>query len=248
VREESGFGLLELLIAMVVLNIGLFALIGAFNAGTVAVSRARYISSATVVADKQMETYRSLQNCAIWLDEWLVPASNSAYAADAYDYNGTSAFAPNQISYWNAGGSADTQYWVTDGTDGQPAQFGPQDNLASCAYISQSTKQTVPLTSSQGSSANIDGLGMVTPPSSAVKPVQTIAGPDGTSYTVDTYIVLVQPCTPTPPTGQSCPDADKGEWAKQVTVVVYDPHNSTRVLAREVSTFDPTVATGNSPG
>ena len=69
---------------------------------------------------------------------------------------------------------------------------------------------------------------MVTPPSSAVKPVQVIAGPDGTSYTVDTYIVLVQPTA--------------GEWTKQVTVAVYDPHNSSRVLAREVSTFDPTVA------
>jgi len=217
--------MLELLLAMLVLNIGIFALVGAFNAGTVAVSRARYISSATAVADKQMEVYRSLQNCAIWLDRWLMPASNSTYAQDAYDYNGTSAFTP-QIPYWNSGGSADTQYWVTDGMDINNA-FG-QDNLTSCAYISQSTTQTLPLTSSQGSSANIDGLGMVTPPSSAVKPVQVIAGPDGTSYTVDTYIVLVQPTA--------------GEWTKQVTVAVYDPHNSSRILAREVSTFDPTVA------
>jgi type II secretory pathway pseudopilin PulG len=224
-REEGGFGMLELLLAMVVLNIGIFALVGAFNAGTVAVSRARYISSATAVADKQMEVYRSLQNCAIWLDRWLMPASNSAYAQDAYDFNGTSAFSP-QIPYWNSGGSADTQYWVTDGMDINNA-FA-QDNLTSCAYISQTTTQTMPLTSTQGSSANIDGLGMVTPPSSAVKPVQVIAGPDGTSYTVDTYIVLVQPTA--------------GEWTKQVTVAVYDPHNSSRVLAREVSTFDPTVA------
>jgi type II secretory pathway pseudopilin PulG len=224
-REEGGFGMLELLLAMLVLNIGIFALVGAFNAGTVAVSRARYISSATAVADKQMEVYRSLQNCAIWLDRWLMPASNSAYAQDAYDFNGTSAFNP-QIPYWNSGGSADTQYWVTDGMDINNA-FG-QDNLTSCAYISQTTTQTMPLTSTQGSSANIDGLGMVTPPSSAVKPVQVIAGPDGTSYTVDTYIVLVQPTA--------------GEWTKQVTVAVYDPHNSSRVLAREVSTFDPTVA------
>ncbi len=225
VREEGGFGLLELLLAMLVLNIGIFALVGAFNAGTVAVSRAGYISSATAVADKQMEVYRSLENCAIWLDEWLLPASDSAYAQDAYDYDGTSAFSP-QIPYWNSGSSADAQYWVTDGMDINNA-FG-QDSLASCAYISQSTRQTLPLTSTQGSSANIDGLGMVTPPSSAVKPVQTIAGPDGTSYTVDTYIVLVQPTA--------------GEWTKQVTVVVYDPQNASRVLAREVSTFDPTDA------
>ena len=217
--------MLELLLAMLVLNIGIFALVGAFNAGTVAVSRSRQIASATAVADKQMEVYRSLENCAIWLDQWLLPSSSSAYALDKYDYNGTSAFSP-QIPYWSAGSSADSQYWVTDGMDANNA-FG-QDNLTSCAYISQSSKQTLPLTSSQGSSANIDGLGMVTPPSSAVKPVQTIAGPDGTLYTVDTYIVLVQPTA--------------GEWTKQVTVVVYDPQSSSRVLAREVSIFDPTLA------
>lgn len=226
-REESGFGMLELLLAMLVLNIGIFALVGAFNAGTVAVSRSGAISSATAVADKQMEIYRSLQNCAIWLDQWLVPASSSAYGLDAYDYNGTAAFSP-KILYWNAGAAADTQYWVTDGMDGNGAAPLNQTNLASCAYVSQSTRQTLPLTSTQGSSANIDGLGMVTPPSSAVKPVQTIAGPDGTLYTVDTYMVLVQPSS--------------GEWTKQVTVVVYDPHNAARVLAREVSTFDPSAA------
>jgi len=255
VREESGFGLLELLIAMVVLNIGLFALIGAFNAGTVAVSRGRAVTSATIVADKQMETYRSLQNCAIWLDQWLMPASNSAYAADAYDYNGTTAFLPYQIPYFNSGSSAANQYWVTDATDGQAAQFNQQDNLASCAYISQSTAQTLPLLQTQGDAAHIDTLGLVTPPSSApplasaVKPVQTIAGPDGALYTVDTYVVLVQPCIGTPPaSGQPCPSAQQGEWAKQVTVVVYAAQNLTHALAREVSIFDPGVAAGAAPG
>jgi len=55
IREESGFGLLELLIAMVVLNVGLFAVVGVFNGATVAMGRASTISAATAVADKQME-------------------------------------------------------------------------------------------------------------------------------------------------------------------------------------------------
>ena len=216
--------MLELLLAMLILNIGIFALVGAFNAGTVAVSRAGSLSSATAVADKQMEIYRSLQNCAIWLDQWLIPASGT-YTNDAYDYNGTSAFSP-QIPYWSTSTPAHSQYWVTDGMD-IANNFG-QTDLASCAYLSAAAKQTLPLTSTQGSAANIDGLGMVTPPSTAVKPVQTIAGPDGTSYTVDTYIVLVQPAS--------------GEWTKQVTVVVYDPHNASRILAKETTIFDSTVS------
>ncbi|MGD0715713.1 MAG: hypothetical protein ABSB24_16225 [Gaiellaceae bacterium] len=263
VREESGFGLLELLIAMVVLNIGLFALIGAFNAGTVAVSRGRAVTSATIVADKQMEIYRGLQNCAIWLDQWLMPASNSAYAADAYDYNGTTAFLPYQIPYFNSATSAANQYWVTDATDGQAAQFNQQDNLGSCAYVSQSTAQTLPLLQTQGDTADVDTkLPLATPPfpeapvppsppyPSPIRPEQFILGPDNAKYTVDTYIVLVQPCIGTPPpAGQPCPSAQQGEWAKQVTVVVYAAQDLTRrVLAREVSIFDPGVAVGDAPG
>jgi len=109
--------------------------------------------------------------------------------------------------------------------DGKAAAPLDQGNLGSCAYTSQTSKLTLPLTSTQGSSANIDGLGMITPPSSAVKPVQTIIGPGGIKYTVDTYMVLVQPTA--------------GEWTKQVTVVVFDPRDATHVLAKEISTFDP---------
>lgn len=233
--------MLELLLAMLILNIGIFALVGSFNAGTVAVSRARYLSSATAVADKQMEIYRSMQNCAIWLDQWLMPASGTQYALDQYDYNGTSAFNP-VIPYWNAGSPADQQYWVTDGMDVNNPWA--QDNIASCAYLSQTTKLSgtsspvFPLTSAAANTnAKVDALALATPPANSVKPVQQIAGPDGTLYTVYTYMVLAQPTTGSPPVV-----IDDSEYVKKVTVVVYDPHNATRVLAREVSTFDPTVA------
>lgn len=205
--------------AMVILSVALLAIVGAFNASTIAVARARTASGALAVADRQMETYRSLQNCAIWLDQWLMPAAGSQYALDTPSYNGDAASSP-QIPYWNAGGSAEPQSWATDATLG--SSFGPQTNLASCAYTSGTSTQALPLTSTQ----NVDTLGMVTPPPSAVKPEQTVTGPDGQRYTVDTYIVLVQP--------------SGGEWTKQVTVVVRDPIDSSKVLAREVSVFDPT--------
>lgn len=39
-RQEAGFGLLELLMAMTILNIGILAVVGAFNSGAVALRRA----------------------------------------------------------------------------------------------------------------------------------------------------------------------------------------------------------------
>jgi type II secretory pathway pseudopilin PulG len=240
-RHEAGFGMLELLIALVVLNVGLFALVGAFNASSISINRARNSSAAVAVADKQMEVYRGLTNCAIWLDEYLMPASNSTYAQDAAAYNGLSSFSP-QVPYWSTSTAADQQYWVTDGTDGTDSSHGiNQPNLESCAYTGQNTSETsFPLLSStEGSTANLANQNYVTPAVGAstcgasstfgcpVKPVQTIAGPDGQQYTVYTYIILVQPTS--------------GEWTKQVTVTVRDPKNVGKVLARESSVFDPTV-------
>jgi len=233
-RDQSGFGMLELLIAMVILNIGVFALVGVFNASAVAIRRAGDTSTAAAVADKQMELYRSLQNCAIWLDRWLMPAAGTQYALDQRSYNGTAAYTP-QIPYWSTVTPSNQQYWVTDGMDNASTfQFNgaTQVNLASCAYKTMTTSQTLPLTSTNGSSANIDSLGTITPMStsavSTVKPVQTITGADGVGYPVYTYIVLIQ--------------STGGEWAKQVTIVVYDPRDTTRKLARETSVFDWTVS------
>ena len=59
-RTESGFGLVELVIAMAILNIGLLALVAAFNSGALAAKRSARVSTATALADRQMELYRAL--------------------------------------------------------------------------------------------------------------------------------------------------------------------------------------------
>jgi type II secretory pathway pseudopilin PulG len=236
-RHEGGFGMLELLIALVVLNVGLFALVGAFNASTISINRARNATAAVALVDQQMETYRGLANCAIWLDQWLMPASGTTYANYAPGYNGNASFTP-QVAYWNAGAGASTQSWATDGMTS--SNSFSQSSLASCAYTGMSTSATLPLTSTTGSAANLASLNTVTPPISStncsttvtstpcpVKPTQTVIGPDGQRYTLDTYIILVQP--------------QSGQWSKQVTVLVRDPKNSTRILARETAVFDPAV-------
>src|SRR3954453_17433443 len=163
-RHESGFGMLELLIALVVLNVGLFALVGAFNASSVSINRARYISAAVAVADRQMETDRGLTNCAIWLDQWLMPASGATGANYTQGFNGTSSFTP-QISYWSSGTAATAQSWATDGM--VSANSFSQANLASAPYPGMPPSATLPLTATTGWSANLVSLASVTPPVSS---------------------------------------------------------------------------------
>jgi type II secretory pathway pseudopilin PulG len=60
--------LVELLIAMIVLTIGILALVAAYSSGYLALNRATRVSSATLVADSQMERFRALQYSAIQLN------------------------------------------------------------------------------------------------------------------------------------------------------------------------------------
>ena len=76
-HDESGFGLIELLISIVVLQIALLALVGAFGAGSVALGRAAKINTAAVMADQQMELYRSMPYDAIGLDTAAAPTTGT---------------------------------------------------------------------------------------------------------------------------------------------------------------------------
>jgi Tfp pilus assembly protein PilV len=67
-REQCGFGLIELLIAMFMLNIGLLAVVAAFNSGIVTLQRASRVTTASVLADQQMERYREITYANIRLD------------------------------------------------------------------------------------------------------------------------------------------------------------------------------------
>jgi Tfp pilus assembly protein PilV len=72
---EHGFGLIELLIAMVMLNIGILAIVAAFNSGIVSLARSSHISTATALADQQMELYRGLTYGCIYLSSSTIPTS-----------------------------------------------------------------------------------------------------------------------------------------------------------------------------
>ncbi|HEV3480675.1 MAG TPA: type II secretion system protein [Gaiellaceae bacterium] len=78
---EEGFGLIELLIAMVILNIGLLAIVASFQAGIVTLSRASKVTTASVLGDQQMELYRAINYDSIRLATATIP-STAPYTTD----------------------------------------------------------------------------------------------------------------------------------------------------------------------
>ncbi len=66
-RTDKGFGMVELLMAMTLLNIGILAIVASLNAGAVTLQRAAKTSTATALANAQMELYRALKYDAIAL-------------------------------------------------------------------------------------------------------------------------------------------------------------------------------------
>ena len=76
-RSQEGFGLIELLVSMVMLNIGILAIVAGLNSGAIALKSAGEISTASVVGDKQMELYRALKYTEIALDTTAVGTANA---------------------------------------------------------------------------------------------------------------------------------------------------------------------------
>jgi Tfp pilus assembly protein PilV len=82
-RDEEGFGLIELMIAMVMLNIGILAIVASFNSGAVALRRASHVSTASALADQQMEGYRALLYSQIGLDTSQTSGLDATYKCDS---------------------------------------------------------------------------------------------------------------------------------------------------------------------
>ena len=94
-RKNDGFGLIELLLAMTMLNIGLLAVVAAFSSGIVSLNRASRVTTAAVLADGQMELYRALTHAAIRLEPTSIPAG-APYTTDP-------AFSGTQVTATCAG-------------------------------------------------------------------------------------------------------------------------------------------------
>ncbi len=179
VRSEEGFGLIEMLVAIVMLNVGILALVATFQSGAFALRRASHTSTASTLADSQMEIYRGLTYATIGLESGQIASLDNTYTCDS----ALGSSCPNTITTCNSTGT-------------------------SC------TNGTVP--------AYACGAG------NECLPSRTINGPDHYNYRIDSYITYVTPTN--------------GRQLKQVTIVVRDANTPSRTLARETSTFDPTVS------
>jgi Tfp pilus assembly protein PilV len=101
-RRQGGFGLIELMIAMTMLNIGLLAVVAAFSSGIVSLNRASKITTAAVLADGQMELYRALTYASIRLEPSSIPGSTPYTTDTAYSAAQVTATCPGPPDECNA--------------------------------------------------------------------------------------------------------------------------------------------------
>ena len=102
-RDEDGIGLIELLIALLVLNVGIFATLGAFTSAASTLKRSSRISTAAAIADQEIEALHNLRYSQIL----NVPLSNwpPANAPDGGAYTYKVVVTPGQVT----GGSANLE-------------------------------------------------------------------------------------------------------------------------------------------
>jgi prepilin-type N-terminal cleavage/methylation domain-containing protein len=227
-REDEGFGLVELLIAMLILTIGLLALLSAFVSGATTLRRSSRIATASTLADRQMELYRALTYGAITLNSAAVSATDSTYSGDA----ALSGNLANDITTATFICSTTLTGGVTASTTPQtvtPASMTGISVGSSLAIDTGAAFEMVTATAATASTftavfakAHAGGASVLLPQHC---PSLAQPGPDHGLYRVDTYIVSTTPTS--------------GRPVKLVTIAVRDTTNlSGRPLARISSAFD----------
>ncbi len=112
-KEESGFGLIELLMSMTMLNVGILALIAAFQSGAFALQRASKLSTAAAIADIQMERYRGYRYCGILFASSDVAGVDATYTQDSLAYTGPPLTPSNDPKCTSATAPADSKPSLT---------------------------------------------------------------------------------------------------------------------------------------
>ena len=87
-RSEAGFGLIELLIAMTVLSVAIAAQLTVFSASFTSLHRASRKGTGVMLADKQMEIYRTIAYSCVYLTS----------ATGDTTYSGDSAYSGSQVT------------------------------------------------------------------------------------------------------------------------------------------------------
>jgi Tfp pilus assembly protein PilV len=90
-RGEQGFAMVEMLIAIVVINVGLLAILLALTSGMTTLRRSAESSTASALADQQLEKYRAVSFSSIFLNTSALAGADSTYTSD-------SAYSASQVS------------------------------------------------------------------------------------------------------------------------------------------------------
>jgi Tfp pilus assembly protein PilV len=104
--NESGFLLVELIAAMLILTIALLALIGAYSLGYFAIGSAGKTSAAGLLANNQLELYSALPYSSIGLDATTLTTVKSADANYSADEAALPSGATGDVTISNCGTSA----------------------------------------------------------------------------------------------------------------------------------------------
>ncbi len=118
VRDERGFGLIELLAAMIVLAIGILALFAMFESGIRQLTRASTVTTAGAMADKEMESYRAIKYHSIGLPDSLVLAATAPYSSDAA-YSASATTRVNVVACGTAPCTTKVPVQTLTGADGK---------------------------------------------------------------------------------------------------------------------------------
>jgi uncharacterized protein (TIGR02598 family) len=78
-RGDAGFGMVELVAAMGVMSVGILAVFAMFHSGATQVRRASMVSTASAIADSEMENYRAIKYDTIGLASAAVTAADTTY-------------------------------------------------------------------------------------------------------------------------------------------------------------------------
>jgi Tfp pilus assembly protein PilV len=80
-QDERGIGIVEVLIAIVIINVAILAMFAMFQAGALSILRASRTSNASVLAEKQMELYRAMLHTDIRLNTGLVSSADATHTS-----------------------------------------------------------------------------------------------------------------------------------------------------------------------
>jgi type II secretory pathway pseudopilin PulG len=215
VRDEGGFGIVELMIALLVMAIGITAIVAGFTSGIVALQRANQTATAGTLADRQMEAYRALPYSKIALSAAGIGAPYTPISGNAQtsDYDVTACASPSCVL-----GTGTPEYVYC--------------NTAPTTFPAPCTAVQTPVTGPDGHNYRVDTyIVWYCAVSTLYPPNGTTSGqwPAGTTYNQATPGCL----------GPSPTYARQTEIVKQVTVVVRDATNTSKVYVHETSTFDP---------